>query len=104
MAAPPAALLQILSRSLPAPTPEELKRKAEGIAAAERRASAAAVIIIGGLLLFAGLQALWIGKTFGTAWDFVAAVAWGSAALAVTSPLAAAIEGYQSTRSQPGVE
>jgi hypothetical protein len=99
VAAAPAVLPQLLSMSLP--TPEELEHQARVIVATERRASAVAVIVVGGLLLFTGLQALVIGKTFGTLWDFAAAVAWGSATLAVTSPLAAAIEGYQATRSSP---
>jgi hypothetical protein len=84
--------------SMTLPTPEILTHEAAVIITKEQVASLVAVLIIGAILLFAGLQALVIGKTFGTVWDFVAAIAWGSATLVVASPLAAAIEGFRQIR------
>lgn len=80
------------------PTPRQLARQAAAIVAADEGASIMALIVVCGLLIFAGLQALAIGKTFGTPWDFVAAVAWGSGAVAVGSPLASAIESFGQIR------
>jgi hypothetical protein len=88
----------LLSMSLP--PPEVLTHEAQTIVAEERAASLVAILVVSGLLLFAGLQALVIGKTFGTIWDFAAAIAWGSATLTVASPLATAIEGYTQIRSR----
>jgi hypothetical protein len=89
----------LLSVSLP--TPEQIEQVAALVVRRERTASVVALIIVAALLLFAGLRALVIGKTFGTPWDFAAAVAWGSVTSAVTAPLATAIEGYQQIRSTP---
>ncbi|HET9894481.1 MAG TPA: hypothetical protein VFQ44_06060 [Streptosporangiaceae bacterium] len=86
----------------PPPSPRELAHQVAAIAAADQGASIAALAVICGLLLFAGLQALAIGKTFGTPWDFVAAVAWGSGAVAVGSPLASAIERFGQIRPVAG--
>ena len=80
------------------PTPRELERRAAVIVAIDEGVSIAALVVVVGLLIFAGLQALAIGKTFGTPWDFVAAVAWGSGAVAIGSPLASAIEGFGQIR------
>jgi hypothetical protein len=92
----PASLL-----SVSLPTPEQIEQVAELVVRRERTASVLALIIVAALLLFAGLRALVIGKTFGTPWDFAAAVAWGSVTSAVTAPLATAIEGYQRIRTTP---
>ena len=98
VAGPALAQPRLLSVTLP--TPEVLTREAQAIISEERVASLVAVLIVGAILLLAGLQALVIGKTFGTAWDFAAAIAWGSATLVVASPLATAIEGYRQVGSK----
>jgi hypothetical protein len=85
--------------SVSLPPPAELEHDAVAVIARERRASAVALAVVFVLLLLGGLEALVVGKTFGTLWDFAAAVGWGSATLAVTSPLATAIDGFQQARS-----
>jgi hypothetical protein len=86
--------------ALAVPPPREYVIEARAIATAQRRASTISVMIIGLVLLLAGLQALYIGKTFGSFWDFAAALAWGAGAGTLVTPFAAAIEGFASTRTR----
>lgn len=88
--------------SLTVPPPEAYISEARAIVSAQRRASTISVVILGLLFLLAGLQALYVGKTFGTLWDLAAALAWGAAAGTVVTPLAAAIEGFASARTGDG--
>jgi hypothetical protein len=67
----------------------------EGILVQERARSWFAAVAVAALLLFTGLQALYAGKTFGSVWDFLGALAWGAASGAVALPLATAIENYR---------
>jgi hypothetical protein len=41
--------------------------------------------------LVAGMQALWVDKTFGGFWDVASAIVWGSGSAAVAAPLSAAL-------------
>lgn len=50
------------------------------------------------LALVTGLASLYIGKPFGTLWDYVNAVAWGAGAVLALSALSAALEGLPSVR------
>jgi hypothetical protein len=79
--------------ALDVPAPPELAKQVEQLLTRERRAARIAVVVTAAVILFAGLQALYIGKTFGTWWDLMAAFAWGAAAGAVLTPLANAIDG-----------
>lgn len=81
------------------PPPAEYLAQARAIAASQRRINRIAVMVIIALLIVAGLQALYVGKTFGTFWDFAAALAWRAAAGAAVTPLTAAIEGLAAARS-----
>jgi hypothetical protein len=78
--------------------PPALQRQAASIIDKDLGASVIGLALTFGLLLYAGLEALVIGKTFGTSWNFLAAIAWGAAAVAVGSPLASTIEGIQQAR------
>jgi hypothetical protein len=55
-----------------------------------------------GLALVTGLGALYIGKPFGTFWDYLSAVAWGVGAVLTLSALNAALEGLPSPRELLG--
>jgi hypothetical protein len=59
-----------------------------------RRASMIDFLVLAILLavaLVAGMQALWVDKTFGGFWDIAAAFAWGLGSGAVAGPLTAAL-------------
>ena len=84
--------------SLATEPPQAYVAEAQAIVAAQQRASLVAVILVGAVLLLAGLQALYVGKTFGSVWDVLAALAWGAGTAAVMTPLTAALEGLASTR------
>jgi hypothetical protein len=84
--------------ALDVPAPPELAKQVEQLLTQERRASRVAAVVTAAFILFAGLQALYIGKTFGTWWDLMAAFAWGAAAGAVLKPLTNAIEGLAPIR------
>jgi hypothetical protein len=84
--------------ALDVPAPPELAKQVEQLLTQERRASWIAVVVTAAFILFAGLQVLYIGKTFGTWWDLMAAFAWGAAAGVVLKPLANAIEGLAPIR------
>ena len=53
----------------------------------------AAVAIVIVVLLVAGLQALVVGKAFGTPFDFLLAFTWGAGSALIAQLLAPAIEG-----------
>lgn len=73
--------------------PDQYLAGAHAIEAGQRRASLVTIVIVGAALMVAGLQAVYIGKTFGTGWDFLIALTWGLGAAVVVTPLASAIEG-----------
>jgi hypothetical protein len=67
---------------------EEADKAVEGAL----KLSLVVVLVSLGLAVASGLGALYVGKTWGTNWDIVAAIVWGAAAQAVVSTLATAVD------------
>jgi hypothetical protein len=78
--------------------PDEVEVDAAAAKAARRRGYGAAAIAFV-VALVAALNTLYIGKPFGTFWDYVSALTWGLGAQAVLTTLAAAIGGVAGLRA-----
>jgi hypothetical protein len=75
------------------PPPEMSAAHADSIIRGARMRQRLVVAISALVAVISGLTALYIGKTWGTVWDYVAAVTWGIATQGVVLALAGAIDG-----------
>lgn len=75
----------------PAPSMTEVDA-ARAIAGARWR-QVAVIVVSAAVALISGLSALYVGKTWGTPWDYVSAIAWGLLTQAFILGLAGAIDG-----------
>jgi hypothetical protein len=83
----------------PSPPPSTLPPPAEDIGDAISKAWWAQIVIVlvsAGLAVTGGLGVLYIGKTWGTCWDFIAAFTWGIGGQALVSTLANSLDGLTS--------
>jgi hypothetical protein len=93
--APEAMVQTAPSPVLHDPPPPRLTEEGANRAVAQARNLQFFVIIISAFLAIAsGLGALYVGKTWGTPWDVVAAIVWGATGQAVVSTFVTSIEDF----------
>jgi hypothetical protein len=51
-----------------------------------------AVLVVAALTVAAGLEFLYVGKTWGTPWDWLAAIVWGTTAQVVATGLVTSLD------------
>jgi hypothetical protein len=91
------ATVQPAAAALVPPTrpPAQLTEDAADTAIRRALQTQAFVVLVSAVLAVAsGLIALYVGKTWGTVWDFVAAIAWGTAAQAVVTSLVTSLDDF----------
>ena len=92
-AAPPLAPPQFM--------PFESRLEAEKATEALRRgqwAQLLVALVTGVIVLVVGLEALYVGETWGTTWDYIAAISWGIAAEASLASLATSLDDLRALR------
>jgi hypothetical protein len=89
---------------IPPPPPPGLSAEEATRQIAKARANQWIVLLMGALVALAsGLAALYVGKAWGSCWDYLAALIWGMLAQATVLALATSIDGLRAL-GRPGVE